>query len=52
LRLILPGVAVHIIQRGNNRAACFRSDSGYLVYLAHLRQLSEKYDRQMEHAPD
>jgi putative transposase len=44
LRLILPGVAVHIIQRGNNRVACFRSDSDYLVYLAHLRQLSEKYD--------
>jgi REP-associated tyrosine transposase len=44
LRLILPGVAVHIIQRGNNRAACFRNDSDYLVYLAHLRQLSEKYD--------
>ena len=42
LRLILPGVAVHIIQRGNNRAACFRSDNDYLVYLAHLRQLSEK----------
>lgn len=44
LRLILPGVAVHIIQRGNNRAACFRSDNDYLVYLAHLRQLSEKYE--------
>ena len=44
LRLILPGVAVHIIQRGNNRAACFRSDGDYLVYLAHLRQLSDKYD--------
>jgi REP-associated tyrosine transposase len=44
LRLILPGVAVHIIQRGNNRAACFRSDSDYLIYLAHLRQLSEKYE--------
>lgn len=44
LRLILPGVAVHIIQRGNNRGACFRSDSDYLVYLAHLRQLSEKYE--------
>lgn len=44
LRLVLPGVAVHVIQRGNNRAACFRSDSDYLVYLAHLRQLSEKYD--------
>jgi len=41
LRLILPGVAVHIIQRGNNRAACFRGDSDYLIFLAHLRQLSE-----------
>lgn len=44
LRLILPGVAVHIIQRGNNRAACFRGDADYLVYLSHLRQLSEKYE--------
>jgi putative transposase len=44
LRLILPGVAVHIVQRGNNRVACFRQDGDYLVYLAHLRQLAEKYD--------
>jgi putative transposase len=44
LRLILPGVAVHIIQRGNNRVACFKEDSDYLVYLAQLRQLSEKYE--------
>jgi putative transposase len=44
LRLILPGVAVHLIQRGNNRAICFRNDSDYLVYLAHLRQLSDKYE--------
>ncbi len=44
LRLILPGVAVHIIQRGNNRVACFREDGDYLVYLAHLRQLADKYE--------
>jgi putative transposase len=43
-RLILPGVAVHVIQRGNNRVACFTHDNDYLMYLAHLRQLSEKYD--------
>jgi len=42
--LILPGVAVHVIQRGNNRAACFLGDSDYLVYLAHLRQLSGRYE--------
>jgi REP-associated tyrosine transposase len=43
-RLILPGVAVHIIQRGNNRVACFSGDDDYLVYLAHLRQLCAKFE--------
>jgi putative transposase len=43
-RYILPGVAVHVIQRAINRVACFRSDSDYLVYLSHVRQLSAKYD--------
>jgi putative transposase len=42
-RLILPGVALHVIQRGNNRNACFRGDSDYLAYLAHLRQLCAKH---------
>jgi putative transposase len=44
LRYILPGVAVHIVQRGVNRAACFHGDADYLVYLSHLRQLSLKHD--------
>ena len=44
LRFVLPGVAVHVIQRGNNRAACFRQDSDYLVYLAHLQQLAAKHE--------
>lgn len=35
---------MHVVQRGNNRVACFRQDSDYLVYLAHLRQLAEKYE--------
>lgn len=43
-RLVLPGVAVHVIQRGNNRGACFRQDSDYLMYLANLRQLSAKFE--------
>jgi putative transposase len=42
-RLILPGVALHVIQRGNNRNACFAGDADYLTYLAHLRYLSRKY---------
>ena len=36
-------MAVHVIQRGNNRVACFREDVDYLVYLSHLRELSKKH---------
>lgn len=43
-RLILPGVALHVIQRGNNRAACFREDSDRFVYLMHLKELAAKMD--------
>lgn len=42
-RLIVPGVALHVIQRGNNRNACFRGDNDYLAYLAHLREFSAKH---------
>ena len=42
-RAILPEVAVHIIQRGNNRSACFHRDADYLVYLDHLRELSQRH---------
>lgn len=42
-RLSFPGVALHVIQRGHNRNACFRGESDYLVYLAHLRQLTAKH---------
>ena len=44
IRLLVPGVAAHVIQRGNNRSACFKDDSDYLSYLANLRQLAGKYD--------
>lgn len=42
-RYFVPGVAAHIVQRGNNRAPCFHRDSDYLVYLLHLRELSERH---------
>nr|MBF0223466.1 transposase [Desulfobulbaceae bacterium] len=32
-RLIYSGVPIHIIQRGNNRQACFFADEDYLFYL-------------------
>jgi REP-associated tyrosine transposase len=43
-RLILPGIALHVVQRGNDRNACFREDGDYLTYVAHLRYLSRKYE--------
>jgi putative transposase len=32
-RVILPNVPVHLIQRGNNRQACFFADEDYCFYL-------------------
>ena len=43
MRLVFPGVALHVIQRGVNRAACFSVEADYLVYLSHLRRLSAKH---------
>lgn len=43
MRLILPDVAVHVVQRGVNRAACFGEQADYLVYLSNLRQLSARH---------
>jgi putative transposase len=37
-RLYFPGCPLHIIQRGNNRDACFRDDSGYKAYLYFIRE--------------
>ena len=42
-RFVLPGVALHIVQRGNNRGACFVDDRDYLCYLTNLRGLSAKH---------
>jgi len=41
-RLVLPNVALHVIQRGHNRETCFRHESDYLVYLTLLHDLSSK----------
>ena len=42
-RLYAPGCAQHIIQRGNNRHACFFNDIDYAVYLDKLKEYSDKY---------
>jgi putative transposase len=41
-RLIVPEVAVHIVQRGHDRRDCFRQETDYLVYLANLKELAGK----------
>ena len=43
-RLRLAGYPVHIVHRGNNRAACFRDDTDYRVYLVLLCQHSQEFD--------
>ena len=42
-RLAVPGVAWHIIQRGNNRSACFYADEDYRKYLAILREQARNH---------
>jgi putative transposase len=39
-RLIVPEVALHIIQRGVDRRDCFIAEADRLVYLSNLRQLA------------
>ncbi|MDD2834508.1 MAG: transposase [Methylotenera sp.] len=41
-RVILPNVPQHIIQRGNNRQACFYANEDYLSYLEGLKEYSDK----------
>ena len=42
-RITLAGVPLHLIQRGNNRQACFFSKDDYRSYLNWLKEYSEKY---------
>ncbi len=41
-RLVLPNVPLHIIQRGNNRQACFFADEDYRFYLDWLAEHASK----------
>ena len=42
-RLRLANVPLHIIQRGNNRGACFFAEEDYRVYLRHLHELAARF---------
>ncbi|MCW5204510.1 transposase [Desulfobulbus sp. US1] len=41
-RIIVPGTPLHIIQRGNNRQACFFAEEDYLFYLDWLKEYAKK----------
>ncbi len=43
-RVYLPACAQHIIQRGNNRDACFYDETNYKAYLAFLKDAAAKID--------
>ena len=42
-RLTIPGIPWHIIQRGNNRTACFYAEEDYRRYLDTLKEQAEKF---------
>ncbi len=44
VRLNLPGIPQHIVQRGNNRQVCFFTEQDYIVYLSKLKEYSQKYN--------
>lgn len=41
-RLVLPGVPLHIMQRGNNRQVCFRAVQDYRCYLKWLGEYARE----------
>ena len=42
-RMYIPGLPYHIVQRGNNREACFYDVEDYQFYLELLSQLLNRY---------
>ena len=44
-RVFMEGVPCHVIQRGNNRQACFYDAADYEFYLECLQDASEKEKR-------
>ena len=46
-RFVLPGYPRHVVQRGNNRQACFFDESDYRKYLDSLAEAAHKYHCQV-----
>jgi len=46
-RMYIPGLPYHIVQRGNNREACFIDPESYQVYLELWQKMSHRYGVQV-----
>ena len=46
-RMYLPGIPAHVVQRGNNRDACFFANEDYQYYLETLAEGCRRYDVQL-----
>lgn len=42
-RVVVPDVALHVFQRGNNRSPCFLRASDYRTYLRYLREYAVQF---------
>lgn len=42
-RTYIPGYAYHIVQRGNNREACFFEEENYRVYIRYMDEVLPRY---------
>ena len=42
-RICPAGFTQHVVQRGNNRSACFANDDDYIAYAHWLKEGAEKY---------
>jgi putative transposase len=42
-RVVIPTLALHIVQRGHNRTQCFFGDNDYSIYLDHLALFSRRF---------
>ena len=42
-RIIVPNTPQHVIQRGNNRQACFYADEDYQFYLEQRGQVLQNH---------
>ncbi|MFP5507499.1 MAG: transposase [Gammaproteobacteria bacterium] len=42
-RMYVPGLPYHIVQRGNNREACFAEPENYQFYLELWREMTRRY---------